>query len=540
MYRTTLSQSHFPPVDERKIESVTIGGALAQAAEDAPGTMAMREITIGGEIGRSWTYRELHDQAHRLATALLARHKPGERIAIFAHNVPEWVLMEYAAALAGLTLVTVNPSFQPREVKYVVEQSRSRGLYCVESYRGNPIARIAREVAAGIPAVAHVIDICDEKALYAGADAARPLPKVSPRDPAQIQYTSGTTGFPKGAVLHHEGLYNNGKLTLERLGVRPGDRYLNPMPLFHTAGCVLAVLGCLSRRATLYLAAMFDAPALLRVAEQERITALLGVPTMITGLVEAQDAAQRDLSSVRGIFSGGSMVAPELVKRAQAAFGAKFQIIYGQTETSPVLTAVWGDDSFEDATETIGQPLPHTEISIRDPKTNRVVPAGATGEICARGYMLMLEYNDNPEATRKTIDAEGWLHTGDLGTMDARGFVKITGRVKEMIIRGGENLFPAEIENAMLEHPAIAEVAVVGLPDERYGEIVACFLRCTGAHAPLCKEDLVKHCRSILSPQKTPAVWVMVEDWPLTGSGKIRKFMLREMYEAGKFEGRAL
>ncbi|MFO1187294.1 MAG: AMP-binding protein [Alphaproteobacteria bacterium] len=540
MYRQTLSQSHFPATDERKIESISIGAALARAAEDSPRTTALREVTIGGEIGRSWTYKELNDQARRLAGALLVRHEPGDRIAIFAHNVPEWVLMEYAAAIAGLTLVTVNPSFQPREVKYVVEQSRSRGIYCVENYRGNPIAKIARDVAAEVPAVAHVIDICDEEALYAGADAAPALPKSSPRDPVQIQYTSGTTGFPKGAVLHHEGLYNNGKLTLERLGVKAGDKYLNPMPLFHTAGCVLAVLGCLSRRATLYLAAMFDAPALIRIAEQERITALLGVPTMITGLVEAQDAAQRDLSSVRGIFSGGSMVAPELVKRAQTAFGAKFQIIYGQTETSPVLTAVWGDDSFEDATETIGQPLPHTEVSIRDPATNAIVPVGATGEICARGYMIMLEYNDNPEATKNAIDAEGWLHTGDLGTMDARGFVKITGRVKEMIIRGGENLFPAEIENAMLEHPEISEVAVVGLPDERFGEIVACFLRCKGAGEPLRREDLVRHCRSILSPQKTPSVWVMVEEWPLTGSGKIRKFLLREMYEAGKFEGRAL
>lgn len=540
MYRLSLSRSEFPAIDERKIESISIGAALARAAEDSAKAMALREITIDGEIGRSWTFKELYDQARRLASALLARHEPGDRIAIFAHNVPEWVLIEYAAALAGLTLVTVNPSFQPREVKYVVEQSRSRGIYCVESYRGNPIAKIARDVAGEVGAVVRVVDICDESALYAGADAARTLPKVSPRDPVQIQYTSGTTGFPKGAVLHHEGLYNNGKLTLERLGVKPGDKYLNPMPLFHTAGCVLAVLGCLSRRATLYLAAMFDAPALVRIAEQERITALLGVPTMITGLVEAQDTAQRDLSSVRGIFSGGSMVAPELVKRAQNAFGAKFQIIYGQTETSPILTTVWGDDSFEDATETIGQPLPHTELSIRDPATNQVMPVGETGEICARGYMIMLEYNDNPAATKKTIDADRWLHTGDLGTMDARGFVKITGRVKEMIIRGGENLFPAEIENAMLEHSAIAEVAVVGLPDERYGEIVACFLRCKGAGEPLCKEDLVKHCRSILSPQKTPSVWVMVEEWPLTGSGKIRKFLLREMYEAGKFKGRAL
>jgi fatty-acyl-CoA synthase len=539
MYEVALKESHFPAIIEGEVDALTIGEALAQAAKEAAEVLALREITLEGKVARSWTYFELHEDASRLATALLSRHAPGERIAIFAHNVPEWVLLEYAAALAGLTLVTINPSFQLREVKYVLEQSRAAGIYVVESYRGNPIARIAAEAAGQIPAIAHVVDLQDEGALFAGADAARKLPRVRPRDPVQIQYTSGTTGFPKGAVLHHQGLYVNAKFTLERLGVGRGDKYLSFMPLFHTAGCALATLGCLATRASLLLAAQFDAPAMVRVAEEERVTAFLGVPTMITALVEAQTQAKRDVSSLRGIFSGGSMVAPDLVKRAQNLFGATFQIVYGQTETSPVLTIVWQDSSFEDATETVGQPLPRTEIAIRDPSSGKVVPVGTTGEICARGYMNMLEYNDNPEATAKTIDSDGWLHTGDLGTMDARGFVRVTGRVKEMIIRGGENLFPAEIENAMLEHPAILEVAVVGLPDERYGEIVACFVRCAGSSKPT-RGELVKHCRSILSPQKTPAVWVSVEEWPLTGSGKIRKFMLREMYESGKFVGRAL
>jgi fatty-acyl-CoA synthase len=229
-------------------------------------------------------------------------------------------------------------------------------------------------------------------------------------------------------------------------------------------------------------------------------------------------------------MSGGSMVAPELCRQSQATFGAAVQIVYGQTEASPLITLAWHDDSVEDLTQTIGQPVPHIEVSIRDPGSNEVAPIGGQGEICARGYLVMLGYNDNPEATAAAIDAEGWLHTGDLGTMDARGYLTITGRVKEMIIRGGENLFPAEIENAMLEHDAIAEVAVVGIPDDTWGEQVACFMRASGTERPS-DADLKAFIRERLAPHKTPVYWVWVDEWPLTGSGKIQKFKLREAFE---------
>jgi fatty-acyl-CoA synthase len=233
-------------------------------------------------------------------------------------------------------------------------------------------------------------------------------------------------------------------------------------------------------------------------------------------------------------MSGGSMVAPELCRKARAVFGAPIQIVYGQTESSPVITQTWYEDSEHDLTRTTGQPVPHCDVSIRDPATNKVVPIGAQGEICARGYLIMHGYNDNPEATAKTIDKEGWLHTGDLGTMDARGYVKITGRVKEMIIRGGENLFPAEIENAMLEHPAVSEVAVVGVPDEKWGEQVACFIKPAGVARPGAAE-LKAFVRERLSPQKTPVYWIYVDAWPLTGSGKIQKFKLVEAFERGDY-----
>jgi fatty-acyl-CoA synthase len=239
------------------------------------------------------------------------------------------------------------------------------------------------------------------------------------------------------------------------------------------------------------------------------------------------------MSTIRAISSGGAMVAPELCKKAKALLNAPVQIVYGQTEASPGITLSWSDDSLEDMTQTIGQPMPHTEVSILDPLTNDIVALGAQGEICARGYQIMLGYNDNPEATAKTIDRDGWLHTGDLGTMDARGYVRITGRVKEMIIRGGENLFPAEIENAMLEHEAIAEVAVIGVPDEKWGEQVACFMRASGQARPPA-DELKAFIRERLSPQKTPVHWIWVEAWPLTGSGKIQKFKLREAFENGE------
>jgi fatty-acyl-CoA synthase len=279
---------------------------------------------------------------------------------------------------------------------------------------------------------------------------------------------------------------------------------------------------------------MFDPAVIAEVVERERTKFILGVPTMLVALIDEIRRAGRDVSSVQRIMSGGAMVAPQLCRDAKDVFGTPVQIVYGQTETSPVLTQAWYDDTLEDLTQTIGQPSAHTEISIRDAQSNSVMPIGEQGEICARAYSVMLGYNDNPEATASAIDNDGWLHTGDLGRMDSRGYVKITGRVKEMIIRGGENLFPVEIENAMLEHEDIDEVAVVGVPDQKWGEQVACFIRSSSGQ-PLSAENLKAFIRERLSPQKSPAYWINVEEWPLTGSGKIQKFKLREAFEAGNY-----
>lgn len=533
MYKVSLKESCFPAQKDTPFEPMTIGALLARQAAATPDVIALNELDYDGSIKRAWTYAALLEDATRLAKALANRHEKGTRIAVWAHNLPEWVLLEFASAMAGVTLVTVNPAYQARELEYVLKQSRSEAIYYVEEYRGNPMQKIADEVCAIIPEIKDRVLLTDHEDLFRGEDVGV-LPEVDPYDPAQIQYTSGTTGFPKGALLHHAGLVQNALDASRRMGISAGARAVHHMPLFHTTGCAVLVLGQIGLGCTFFLAPVFDPEMIARVMAREKVTCVFGVPTMIVALIEQVQKHGLDVSSIQCIGTGGAMVAPELVKEAERVLGAKISIVYGQTETSPVITGVWPDDSIEDMTQTIGQPAPHTEVSIRDTQTNKVVPIGEQGEICCRGYQVMLEYNDNPEATAATIDGEKWLHTGDLGRMDSRGFLKITGRVKEMIIRGGENLFPAEIENAMLEHSDIAECAVVGVADKKWGEQVACFMR-SGTGNQVDAVALKTFVRDRLSPQKTPAYWVWVDDWPLTGSGKIRKFLLAEQFEAGQF-----
>ena len=532
MYKIELTESYFPAHGGPEPTAMTVGDMLREAAERAPDQAALKELNYSGGIARSWTYAELLADAERLARALASRHAEGARVAVYANNVPEWVLLELACGLAGVTLVTVNPAYQKRELKFVLEQSRSEAIYYVADFRGNPMQEIADTVCDEISAITHRILLTDHDALYAGEnDGALRNPK--PDDAAQIQYTSGTTGFPKGALLHHKGLVRNGIDAMERGGMEQGDIFVHHMPLFHTTGCAILVLGGFGTGGTMLLAPMFDPVVVAQVIERERAKFILGVPTMLVALIDEIRRSGNDVSSIERIMSGGAMVAPQLCRDAREVFGAPVQIVYGQTETSPVITQTWYEDSLQDLTETIGQPAAHTELSIRDTNTNQAVPIGEQGEICARAYSVMIGYNDNPEGTSAAIDKQGWLHTGDLGRIDARGYVKITGRVKEMIIRGGENLFPAEIENAMLEHEAIEEVAVVGIPDEKWGEQVACFIR-SSSEKPLSSAELKTFIRERLSPQKTPAYWISVTQWPLTGSGKIQKFKLQEAYEAGE------
>jgi fatty-acyl-CoA synthase len=532
MYKVSLERSHFPAQTDQPLRETTVGSVLRDAAAQWPDWTALIEAD-GSTTGRRWTFAELLADSERLAGALLTRFQPGERVAVWAPNAPEWILLEYGLALAGLTLVTVNPGYQARELAYVLRQSNAAGLFLVRDHRGNPMGEIAAKVAADLPGLREITDIEDHAALFREAGPVPPLPAVAPHDPAQIQYTSGTTGFPKGVVLHHHGLTNNARFYYAKAEFEPGSTTLNMMPLFHTAGCGMAVLGAVQNGVAMVLLRQFDPHAALDLIESEGVGQLLGVPTMLIAAVEAQKAQPRSLSSLMIAGSGGSMVPPELVRSVSQTFGCRFFTVYGQTETSPLLTVVGPSDEFEDICNSVGQPLPQIELAILATDGSGPVVFDQVGEICARGYSLMLGYNDDSEATAKTIDPEGWLHTGDLGAMDARGFVRITGRVKEMIIRGGENLFPAEIENVLLKHADVAEVAVVGVPDERFGEAVAAFIRVAegGAFDP---GALKAHCRANMAAQKTPNHWIEVREWPLTGSGKIQKFMLRDQWVAAQ------
>jgi fatty-acyl-CoA synthase len=536
MYDVALTASYFPAQADAEVRDTTIASILKDAAKDRGGATALVEIPLDGSAGRRWTYASLLADAERLARSLAARFAPGERIAVWAPNIPEWTLLEFASAFAGLVLVTVNPAYQAQELHYVLRQSRAAGLFLIKSFRGNPLAEIAARVCAELPAIRATVDMEDADAFFGGAKAAA-LPSVSPNDAAMIQYTSGTTGVPKGAVLHHRGLTNVARLVMRRLDVTDADRYLNFMPMFHASSCAIALLGAVQARAPLFVARLFEPARMIDAITCEKLTVAMAVPTMMLGLLEAQARNGRDVSSLRLVMAGGAMVPPELVRRVERELGADVSIAYGQTETSAGLTLTRPDDGFEDKTQTAGQPLPQTEICIREAGGDAVVPVGAVGEICARGYCNMIGYNDDDDATAKTIDAEGWLHTGDLGSMDARGYVKVTGRVKDMIIRGGENLFPAEIENVLLEHGAIAEVAVVGVPDDKWGEIAVCFFRPAPGQAPS-RAELVAHLRSQLAAPKTPAHFIAVDSFPMTGSGKIQKFALRERFVKGEFAQR--
>lgn len=535
MYKLELAQSYFPAQQDDIILETTVGGLLREMASKRPDAEALVEVDMQGECRRRWTYAELLGESENLGHALASRFKKGERVTVWSPNIPEWVLLEYACAFAGLVLVTANPAYQPNELRYVLEQSGSVALFMVPEYRGNPMAEIAVAAAGGNEAIREITSMEDEAALFRHAAGNISLPVVDPGDAAQIQYTSGTTGFPKGAVLTHRGLTNNARLYAKRARATPDSIWPCFMPMFHTSGCGMITLGSLQSNCKMLIVKVFDPGAVLRLIETEKLTAILGVPTMLVALVEAQQHAKIDASSVEVVISGGSMVAPDLVRSVRDTFHCDFETVYGQTETSPLVTQHYHNDSIDDICNSIGQPMPQTEVSIRSVGDNVVVPIDTVGEICVRGYLNMTGYHANPDATRETIDPDGWLHTGDLGAMDRRGYLRITGRVKEMIIRGGENLFPAEIENALLEHASVAEIAVVGLPDPKWGEIVAGFIRPETDHA-LDPQDLRDHCRALIAPQKTPALWFQIEAFPLTGSGKIRKFSLRDEYLEGKHQ----
>ncbi len=511
------------------VRDLTLGGVLADATVAAPDGMAL----IASESGESWTYRELHDVSANGAAVLAGRFEPGERVAIWAHNLPEWVIAEFACAMAGLVIVTVNPAFTAGEAQYVLAQSGAAAVLTIGEYRGRPLLEVAEGLRAECPRLREVIDLHEFGAAARMASAVDVhLPEVRPTDAVMIQYTSGTTGRPKGAVLNHRGLANNGQHTMALMGVGRGDVSLTVMPLFHTAGSVLCVLGAVTNQATQILVPAFEPGHVLDAVEKHGVNALLGVPTMLIALLEHPSYPSRDLSCVRVVGSGGSPVPARLVEWLEQELGADFIIVMGQTEASPVSAMTRPDDLLDDKANTIGTAMPGIELKIVDPTTGRTVAPGVTGEYCTRGYHVMDGYFGRPEQTAEAIDAEGWLHSGDLCSMDERGYCRVEGRLKDMIIRGGENIYPREIEDCLFEHPAVSESAIVGLPDDRWGETVAAFVRAAPGHR-LNRADLQAWVRDRMAAHKTPVHWFEVDAFPLTGSGKIQKFKLLESWRGG-------
>jgi fatty-acyl-CoA synthase len=531
-----ITESYAAGPAEPPVRDVTIGGLLVEAAEAAPDRVALITGVSDPAARRQWTYGELLADARRTARALRAHFEAGERVAVWAPNIPEWVMLEFGCAMAGVVLVTVNPAFRAHELQYVLTQSRSAGLFVVPEFRGNPMRATADSVHPECPDLREIIGFDQWDEFLADGDGFDgELVEPDPSDPVMIQYTSGTTGFPKGALLHHRGLVNNGAHTAERMGVREGSVWVTTMPLFHTGGCVCCVLGAVSKHTTQVLIEAFDPGLVLEMFGTFGGSAMLGVPTMLVAMLEHPTFADTDLSSVEALCSGGAIVPGPLVERFEKELGAPFTIVFGQTECSPVASMSWPADSIADKAGTIGTPMPGVEVKIIDPSTGATVPTGTVGEYCTRGYHVMHGYFEMPDATAAAIDEEGWLHTGDLCAMDDRGYCTVEGRLKDMIIRGGENIYPRELEDLLFAHDTVGEAAVVGLPDEKWGETVGAFIR-PAPGARVDKDELFAYLREHLAPHKTPRQWFVVDEFPLTGSGKIQKFKLRERWVAGELD----
>jgi fatty-acyl-CoA synthase len=525
-----LTTSYWPADTAEPLLETAIGGALRETAATVPDHVGLVAAWPGEPSHRRWTFAQLLEEAERTARAMLSRFEPGERIAVWAPNIPEWLFVFFGAALARLTLVTVNPALRARELAHVLGQSRAAGLFLVPEYRGTDLLAMLDEVRPNLPALRDVVLLTDWQRFAKSTWADAPLPDVKPDDNALIVYTSGTTGVPKGALLHHRSLTNSIRLLASTLGAQVGDGWLNELPLFHLGG-IIGTLAALQHRAKQVLCPV-DPALMLELIETERPAIVGGTPTMLELLLRHPDFDNRDLSSVRIVPSSGMKVPADLVRRVESRLGVSLHIMYGQTEAS-VVTAVRGDDPMEAKLHTVGRPLPHVEVEVVHPHTGAILPLGTAGELCVRGYQVMAGYFEMPEATAAAIEDEGWLHTGDLASMDELGYCRIEGRLKEMIIRGGENIFPAEIEAVIGAHPDVAEVAVVGLPDELYGEQVAACVQLRPG-ASVSEAELRIFCEQQLARFKVPVRWQVLGEMPRTPLGKIQKFVLQAMLRGGE------
>ncbi|HEY6838417.1 MAG TPA: AMP-binding protein [Geobacteraceae bacterium] len=531
----------------------TVGGLLDDIAARYPDNDAL----VYPERGLRYSYRQFNEVCRQVAKGLMKLGiKKGDNVAIWAYNVPEWVILQFATAKMGAVLVTVNTSYKSAELEYILKQSDSTTLFLVRSFKDTDyvatLTSVVPELGAStpgslsssrLPYLKNVVFIGDEtpagtinfsRILELGkevtdAELAAVEATLDCHDVINMQYTSGTTGFPKGVMLTHHNVVNNGFNIGECMKFTAKDRLCIPVPFFHCFGCVLAVMACVTHGSTMVPVEIFDPLKVLQTIEKERCTAVHGVPTMFIAELEHPEFEKFDLSTLRSGIMAGSNCPIEVMKKVITQMHAsEITIAYGQTESSPVITQTRTDDPIELRVATVGRALPDVEVKIVDIESGATLPPGKQGELCTRGYLVMKGYYKMPEETAKAIDADKWLHTGDLAVMDENGYCKITGRIKNMIIRGGENIYPREIEEFLYSHPKISDIQVYGVPDRKYGEqVMAAVILKKGV--TMTEDEVKEFCRGKIANYKIPKYVKFVDAYPMTASGKIQKFKLREM-----------
>ncbi|WP_078281200.1 AMP-binding protein [Mycobacteroides franklinii] len=529
------------------MKSYDAGSSACQILEETIGENFERIARTHSDVdalvdvsgGRRWTYRELDAEINRVARGLMALDvAAGDRVGIWAPNCAEWVLVQYATAKIGAILVNINPAYRTHELAYALNQSGVRTLICATAFKSSDFVAMVSQVRPDVPALRDVLFIgtSDWTDLMTGADRVsedalcRRMSQLSNTDPINIQYTSGTTGYPKGATLSHRNVLNNGYFVTESIHLKAGDRLCIPVPFYHCFGMVMGNLGCTTHGATIVMPAPgFDSARTLDAIERERCVGVYGVPTMFIAMLADPEFAQRDLSSLQTGIMAGSVCPVEVMKRCiDEMHMTGVAIAYGMTETSPVSCQTLFDDDLDRRTATVGRVHPHVEVKIVDPDAGETVERGQSGELCTRGYSVMLGYWNDEEHTREVLDADGWMHTGDLAVMREDGYCTIIGRIKDMVIRGGENIYPREIEEFLLTHPDIEDVQVVGVPDEKYGEELCAWVRTRADRVVLDAVAIRAFASGRLAHYKIPRYVHVVDSFPMTVTGKVRKIDLRE------------
>ena len=534
---TTRALSHAAGPRDVPLLELTIGGALRRAVE----RFGDREAIVVREQGYRATYRELWDEVGLAARGLLARGvRPGDRVGIWAPNRYEWLVIQYATARIGAVLVTINPAYKAAELQYALARTGVSLLVLARGFRQSDYVAMLDEVRPQCPLLRETVVLEDawEDLLADGEDVAEAdleaiEATLDPADPINVQFTSGTTGAPKGATLSHRNILNNGYFTGLILRYTEDDRVCVPVPFYHCFGMVLANLACLTHGACLVVpGASFDPVTTLRAVAEERCTSLYGVPTMFIAQLEHPRIGAFDLSSLRTGIMAGAPCPVEVMSQVRSRMHMdEVTIGCGMTETAPLSTQTAVDDDVDKRVTTVGRVHPHVEVKIVDPETGATVPRGTPGEQCTRGYSVMLGYWDDERATGEAIDDDGWMHSGDLATMDDDGYVKIVGRIKDMLIRGGENIYPREVEEFLVSIPEVSDAYVIGVPSARYGEEVMAWVKLRDGSV-MGPEELTAACRGRIATYKIPRYWKLVDQFPMTITGKVQKFVMREIAAA--------